>query len=334
MTGSCSCPPNLFGGGALYGEFDPVGFATVAEALDAPLGPPVAVPDDRDGPDAVDAAFDELDTQRRALTRAHGAALADRLVTLCEDHLAGPATAGKPRAPPAAARDRRPRGAARPDTDARLAAAHAGRRPDEGLDHGTAAAGRRAGRRPSHRRARRRRAGRGVGQKTKVPPRWLREAIWARDTDRARPRRDNPGPARRPRPHRPLARRAGPTASPTSNRSADAGTTTRPRQPGPSTVPATAPYLAAPTAGLDDPAGPAPPRPHRRARPGPAPPAPGPTSNPPDRPRRPSHPDCSVVRGDGAWSPAIDRVHVYDVGGISVNVAADDDAALAWLERP
>ena len=35
--------PNLFGGGALYGEFDTVGFATVAEALDAPLGPPVAV---------------------------------------------------------------------------------------------------------------------------------------------------------------------------------------------------------------------------------------------------------------------------------------------------
>ena len=61
----------------------------MAEALDAPLGPPVAVPDDLDDADAVDAAFDELDARRRALVRGHGAAMADRLVALCEGDLAG-----------------------------------------------------------------------------------------------------------------------------------------------------------------------------------------------------------------------------------------------------
>ena len=111
--------PNLFGGGSLYGEFDTVGFATVAEALDAPLGPPVKVPDDLDDADAVDAAFDELDQRRRDLVRGHGTALADRLVALCEDHLAGAAPRTYARAPPAAARDRRPRGPARPDPHAR-----------------------------------------------------------------------------------------------------------------------------------------------------------------------------------------------------------------------
>lgn len=80
--------PRLFGGGSIYGEFGTVGFATVAEALDAPLGPPPA-PEDLDDPDAVEAACDSLDEQRRALTRQHGQRLAGRLVELCEASLVG-----------------------------------------------------------------------------------------------------------------------------------------------------------------------------------------------------------------------------------------------------
>ena len=86
--------PRLFGGGSLYGEFGTTSFATVAEALDAPLGPPPAVPDDLDDPDAVEAAHDSLDEQRRALTRQHGQQLAERLVGLCEGSLAGRAGDG------------------------------------------------------------------------------------------------------------------------------------------------------------------------------------------------------------------------------------------------
>jgi hypothetical protein len=53
--------PTLFGGGSMYGEFGPASFATLAEALDTPLGPPVAA--DLDNPDAVEQALDELDDQ-------------------------------------------------------------------------------------------------------------------------------------------------------------------------------------------------------------------------------------------------------------------------------
>jgi hypothetical protein len=56
--------PTLFGGGSMYGEFGPASFATLAEALDAPLGPPVAA--DLDDPDAVEQALDELDDRARA----------------------------------------------------------------------------------------------------------------------------------------------------------------------------------------------------------------------------------------------------------------------------
>ena len=62
-----------------------------AEALDAPLAPPPAVPDDLDDAETVDEAFATLDDQRRRLTRGHGAALAERLVGLCEASLTGDA---------------------------------------------------------------------------------------------------------------------------------------------------------------------------------------------------------------------------------------------------
>ena len=62
-----------------YGELGTTSFATVAEELSAPLGPPPA-PHDLDDPEAVEAAFDSLDEQRRALTRQHGQRLARRLL--------------------------------------------------------------------------------------------------------------------------------------------------------------------------------------------------------------------------------------------------------------
>jgi hypothetical protein len=81
--------PRLFGGGTLFGELGTVSFATVAEALDAPLGPPVTPPDDLDDTDAVDEALDELEARRETLTRHHGRRLARQLVSLCEHALAG-----------------------------------------------------------------------------------------------------------------------------------------------------------------------------------------------------------------------------------------------------
>src|SRR5690606_31545153 len=76
--------PRLFGGGSVYGEFGPIGFATLAEALDAPLAPPPATPDDLTDDEAVAEAYDTLDEQRRQLARQHGARLARRLLDLCE----------------------------------------------------------------------------------------------------------------------------------------------------------------------------------------------------------------------------------------------------------
>ena len=171
--------PNLFGGGALYGEFDPIGFATVAEALDAPLGPPVAVPDDLDDADAVDAAFDELDQRRRALVRGRGAALADRLVALCERDLAGTHGDVAPR----------PLLLVTIDLDALLDRA----RTPGWLLHTLAGGRMKVSTATSQRLVDERGADLrtivlddtgevvGVGRRTHVPPRWLREAIWARD---------------------------------------------------------------------------------------------------------------------------------------------------------
>ena len=79
--------PRLFDGGSVYGEFGPAHFATIAEALDAPVGPPVAA--DLDDPDSVDAAYEQLDDRRRAFAQQHARDVAARFVNLCEDSLAG-----------------------------------------------------------------------------------------------------------------------------------------------------------------------------------------------------------------------------------------------------
>ncbi len=77
--------PNLFGGGRLEADLDTVGFATVAEALDAPLALPTA-----------DQVGDSHEAE--AVYRAHGRKLADRLVALCEQSLTGDAE-GRPARP-------------------------------------------------------------------------------------------------------------------------------------------------------------------------------------------------------------------------------------------
>ena len=263
--------PNLFGGGALYGEFDTVGFATVAEALDARLGPPVAAPDDLSDDGAVDAAFDELDERRRALVRGHGTALADRLVALCEDHLAGGAAADKP-AP-------RPLLLATVDLEALL-----DRDRTPGWLLHTLAGGRMKVSTTTLQRLVDERGADlrtvvlddvgqvvGVGRRTKVPPRWLREAIWARDTTVRDP--DGSTPVRRADLDHVTAWPAGTTTvdnlhpvgrrwhnHKTSRRWSVHRAQRRHR------------HVAAPAARLDHPAGCAPPRPHRRSRSGTAPP--------------------------------------------------------------
>ena len=172
--------PGLFGGGRLYGELDTVGFATVAEALDAPLGPPVAPPDALDDSEAVDEAFDQLDARRRALTRGYGKALADRLVALCEADLAG--TAGDGRAP-------RPLLLATVDLEALLDDARVPGWVLHTLPGGRMKISTSALQRLIDERGADLRGivfddcGQvvGVGQKTSVPPEWVRQAIWARD---------------------------------------------------------------------------------------------------------------------------------------------------------
>lgn len=172
--------PRLFGGGSLYGELDTIGFATVAEALDAPLGPPVAPPDDLADTDAVDAAFDQLDAQRRALTKHHGRRLADRLVALCEADLGGGA------ADPDARATARPLLLATVDLDALLDAT----RTPGWLLHTLAGGHMKVSSDTLQRLVDQRGADVrtivfddsrvvGVGRRTAIPPGWLREAVWA-----------------------------------------------------------------------------------------------------------------------------------------------------------
>lgn len=173
--------PQLFGGGSLYGQFGTVGFATLAEALDAPLGPPVTAPDDRDDHAAVDAAFEQLDAQRRAVTRQHGAALADRLVALCQADLAGSDTSQ--------ARPPRPLVLATVDLDALLDTT----RTPGWLLHTLAGGRMKVSATALQQLVDARGAdlhtivldqvgqALGAGQTTRVPPGWLRQAIWARD---------------------------------------------------------------------------------------------------------------------------------------------------------
>jgi hypothetical protein len=80
--------PQLEGGGSLYGQFDPQGFATICEALDTPLGPPVATPDPDDQQER-EQTLAELDRRRRDLAIGHGRRLAHRFLQVCRDALAG-----------------------------------------------------------------------------------------------------------------------------------------------------------------------------------------------------------------------------------------------------
>ena len=170
--------PRLFGGGSMYGEFGPIGFATLAEALDAPLAPPPAAPHDLTDDAAVAEAYDTLDEQRRQLTREHGARLARRLRDLCEQSLAG-----DPDAAP------RPLLLATIGLDSLL-----DRDTTPGWLLHTLSGGRMRVSRSTLQRLVDERgadlrtivlddAGEivGVGHRTHVPPTWMREAIWARD---------------------------------------------------------------------------------------------------------------------------------------------------------
>lgn len=172
--------PDLFQGGSMYAHFGPDSFATICEAIDAPVGPPVAC--DLDDPDEVEQALDELDDRRRTLARQHGRALAGRLVGLCEDALAGhdhdgTAVPARPCAYVVSTldalldRDRTPGwllttlvgGHLRANSDlVRRMVDHRGAdlRTVVLDDCGEVV---------------------GVGRRTRVPPRWLREAVWARD---------------------------------------------------------------------------------------------------------------------------------------------------------
>jgi hypothetical protein len=173
--------PQLFGGGALYGEFGAESFTTIAEALDTDLPSPAPTPDDLD-----DEASDESDALERAQARrrraqARGKARAERLIGWAECDLAGVTADGQVRAP-------RPTAFVTVDVETLLG----DRVPADLL---TRLSGGRM--KVSSTLARRLVDERGadvrlivlddcgqvvgVGRKSYQPPGWVREAIWARD---------------------------------------------------------------------------------------------------------------------------------------------------------
>lgn len=181
--------PRLTGGGSLYGELGPVGFATVAEAVTADAPPPDpatlaggASPSDLD-PDELDDLVATLDDRRRAHTRDHGAAMATRLVDLCARDLAGGASTGD------STRRARPLVVATVDLDALCDAA----RTPGWLLHTVAGGRMKVSSGTLQRLVDERGADLrgvvlddsgqvvGVGRRTHVPPQWLRHAMWARD---------------------------------------------------------------------------------------------------------------------------------------------------------
>ncbi len=191
--------PFLFGGGSIYGEFGPENFAKLCEALDAPLAAPTldqAAAQDL-SPEELDRAVDELDALRAQLARSHGADMAQRLVGLAEQWLARPTALDGDRASSdqdGADSDHAP--APRPTVFLTMTAASLLDRDRMPGDLLTTLMGGRM--RVSSRFGRDLVDARGadlrsivlddvgevvgVGRKTRVPPGWLREAIWARDT--------------------------------------------------------------------------------------------------------------------------------------------------------
>ncbi|HKJ56750.1 MAG TPA: hypothetical protein VJ978_12270, partial [Nitriliruptoraceae bacterium] len=186
-----SLSPKLFGGGSMYGELGPVGFATVAEALDSGLAPP-ASPDDLDDldDDAAAGLFASLDDQRRAHTRDHGTRMARRLVDLCERALSGTLPSTSDGAVPSGSPGRaRPLLLATIDADALLDAT----RTPGWLLHTLVGGRMKVSANLLQQLVDERGADLrgivlddcgqviGVGHKTDVPPHWLRQAIWTRD---------------------------------------------------------------------------------------------------------------------------------------------------------
>ncbi len=190
-----SMAPKLFGGGSVYAELGPTGFATVAEAFDAALPAPPAAPThpnelDEFDDEAVDDLFDTLDDQRRAHTRDRGSQMADRLVDLCERALAGGASHADDSNDTGGRSGRgRPMLQVVIDADALLDAT----RTPGWLLHTLAGGRMKVSSATLQRLVDQRGADlRGivlddcgqvvtVGRATQVPPLWLRQAIWARD---------------------------------------------------------------------------------------------------------------------------------------------------------
>ncbi len=183
-----SLSPRLFGGGSMCGEFGPVSFATIAEALDAALAPPPARDPHGLHPDEAEDLFATLDDQRLIHTRDHGARMAARLVDLCE-HALAPVGSGGDVANRLAPGRARPMLLATIDVDALLD----GSRTPGWLLHTLAGGRMKVSATTLQRLVDERGADLrgivlddcgqvvGVGHTTRVPPGWLRQAIWARD---------------------------------------------------------------------------------------------------------------------------------------------------------
>lgn len=188
--------PFLFGGGSIYAEYGPENFALMCESLDAPLSAPTldqATAQDL-SPEELDQAVDELDALRTQFARSHGAALAGRLVGLAEQWLARP--------DPLDGRDTntgddgtdspapRPTAFITMTADSLLADDNIPGDLLTTLMGGRMRVSAKFGRDLIDARGADLRSlvlddvGEvvGVGRKTRVPPGWLREAIWARDT--------------------------------------------------------------------------------------------------------------------------------------------------------
>jgi hypothetical protein len=290
--------PRLWGGGTLFGELGTVSFATVAEALDAPLGPPVTPPDDLDDHDAVEEALDALEAQRETLTRHHGRRLARQLVNLCEHALAGH-TGSSDTGAAGSSSDGGTGTNASPASRPRpllLATIGLDALLDQDATPGwllhTLTGGRMKIATHTLQQLVNQRGADvrsivlddtgqivGVGRRTHIPPDWLREATWARDTAVRDP--DGTTPVRRADLDHIDPWPPDPPTWPTCSPPAAAGTTTRPPSTGRSPAAGTAPR-SGPTAGT---AGPSGSHPH------------GAICN---DPQTPDHPDCRSMTSGAA----------------------------------